>query len=289
MFNRFRKMCGLVLILGVTLSGVSPAVDTPSKAADTAGCTIIFDYNDGSGRTDTVKKAAGEQVLITNSMYIHDGFTFIGWALDPLAIRADYSVGEYFKEEEDTTLYAIWRRIGEGADNYLKYKRSMTVNDQTGTCGKSFTLKYDVEEEGENIVFKSSDTKILSLGANGKGTPKSCGILDMTVTTPEDGLFAETTKTVSITIKPATTTITKLKSPKKAWLACSWKKCAGVTGYQVRIVKGGITSYLKWKKTSFTASATSNKTYKVKVRGYKKVGTKTIYGAWSKEKKVKVK
>ena len=33
----------------------------------------------------------------------------------------------------------------------------------------------------------------------------------------------------------------------------------------------------------------SKKTYYVKVRGYKKVGTKTFYGSWSSVKKIKVK
>ena len=286
-FQRLRKIGGMVVILSVLASGVTPVVPAEEKAVAATEYTITLNMNDGTGKTEKVQKFKDEQLLMSNPAVTHEGFNFQGWAYDPLAARPDFVPGDYYKENASATLYGIWRRSGEGTEYYLKYKRTLKVNDATALCGKSFTLSASVAEGGM-LKYTSSNSKILTLNSSGKGTPKSCGTVKITVTAPEDGLYAETSKTVTVTVKPATPTITKLNSPSKGLVSCSWKKCKGVTGYQICINNAGRLTYLKWKKTSFTAGGKSGATYKVKVRAYKKSGSKTVYGGWSKVKKVSV-
>ena len=71
-------------------------------------------------------------------------------------------------------------------------------------------------------------------------------------------------------------------------------KAAGATGYQVYCKVAGKSA----KKVAVTKAGTAKKvisklangkTATVKVRAYKKIGSKNYYGAWSKAVKVKVK
>lgn len=85
----------------------------------------------------------------------------------------------------------------------------------------------------------------------------------------------------------------KLKSKKKSFNA-KWKKVKGAKGYQIqyavskkKIKKGKRKSV---KKPAITIKKLKRrKTYYVRVRAYKTVGKKKIYGKWSAVKKVKIK
>lgn len=96
---------------------------------------------------------------------------------------------------------------------------------------------------------------------------------------------------------PQQATLKKVISPKKKTLKATWKRDSKATGYQVVIATDK-----KFKKNKKTATIAKNKTvsktfkklkskktYYAKVRAYKKSGSKKVYGAYSKVKKVKVK
>ena len=74
-----------------------------------------------------------------------------------------------------------------------------------------------------------------------------------------------------------------------------WKKLKGVTGYQIaiRIGKKGkfkVVKKIKKNKRKYIKSKVKlGKTYYVKVRAYRKVGKKVVYGKYSKAKKCKFK
>lgn len=102
------------------------------------------------------------------------------------------------------------------------------------------------------------------------------------------------TKNVGFTIKPAKGKISKLKAGKgKITVKVASQKASGITGYQIAYKKSGTK---KWKTVKLSASKTSKvlsklkkkKKYTVKVRGYKKTSSGTIYGSYSKTKTVKV-
>ena len=100
-----------------------------------------------------------------------------------------------------------------------------------------------------------------------------------------EGTISATFQVVPKTVKTPTA-----KAGKKQ-LAIKWVKVSGGVKYQVAIAKkGGKYKTYALSGTSKTVKKlTSKKNYVVKVRAYKKVGSKTYYGNWSKTKTVKVK
>lgn len=105
------------------------------------------------------------------------------------------------------------------------------------------------------------------------------------------------TKTVNFNITPKKATVSKLTSTKKATLKVTWKKDTKATGYQVVIAKNkkftsGKKSAIiaKNKTTSKTfTKLTKGKKYYAKVRAYKTISGKKVYGAYSAVKSKTVK
>lgn len=102
--------------------------------------------------------------------------------------------------------------------------------------------------------------------------------------------------------KPKRPILKKVYSKKKGTLTVTWKRDTKATGYQIAIAtnkkfkknKKTATIIIKPKSQIVVAAKTfkklkSKKTYYAKVRAYKKSGSKKVYGAYSKVKRVKVK
>ena len=97
--------------------------------------------------------------------------------------------------------------------------------------------------------------------------------------------------------KPAKVTLSKLTAGSKK-LTATWKTVSGATGYEVqystskkftkKTTKTVTIKKAKTKKTTIKKLKKSKKYY-VKVRAYKTVSGKNIYGAWSAVKNIKVK
>lgn len=102
------------------------------------------------------------------------------------------------------------------------------------------------------------------------------------------------TKTVTFKIVPKKVSVKSLKASGKKKVTVTLKKAAGrVSGYEIKYAYNSKFSKAKTKRTTKTTytlkSLTSRKTCYVKVRAYKTVSGKNIYGAYSKTIKVKVK
>lgn len=108
------------------------------------------------------------------------------------------------------------------------------------------------------------------------------------------GLYSGT-KTVSYTVKPKGTSITKLTSGKGKFTAKIAKQKTQTTGYEIQYstskkFKGAKKVTLKNSATSKTVKKLKrNKKYYVRVRTYKKSGKTTCYSSWSKTKTIKIK
>ena len=104
------------------------------------------------------------------------------------------------------------------------------------------------------------------------------------------------TKTVYFYITPKNAKINSVTSTSAKSMKIKWTKDTKATGYQIYYATK---SSFKGKKTvnitkSKTTSKTiknlkSGKTYYVKIRSYKKVGSKKVYGAWSNVQSVTIK
>ena len=95
---------------------------------------------------------------------------------------------------------------------------------------------------------------------------------------------------------PKKVTISKLKNSKGKKAVLTWKKDTSVTGYEIYCSTKKSSGYklettiTKNKTTSYTdKKLTKGRTYYYKVRAYKKVNGKKIYGSYSGVKSVTIK
>lgn len=107
---------------------------------------------------------------------------------------------------------------------------------------------------------------------------------------------AKTEKTVITHQKLPKTAITSLRSKKKGQLVIRWKKKQGIGGYEVQCGTQKTFKQAKIKKisgkgkTGITLKKLKRKrTYYVRMRSWKMVQGRCVYGAWSKLQKVKIK
>ena len=160
---------------------------------------------------------------------------------------------------------------------------SYTYNGKTKI--PSVTVK---DSKGKKLKKNTDYTVTYSKGR------KSIG--KYTVTVKFKGKYSGTKK-LTFEIVPAKVTLSKISAGKKQFTA-TWKTVSGVTGYEIQYS----TSKKFTKKTTKTVKIKSAKTkkttikklskgkkYYVRVRAYKIVNKKPVYGAWSSVKSVKVK
>jgi hypothetical protein len=96
-------------------------------------------------------------------------------------------------------------------------------------------------------------------------------------------------------IKPAKVKLSKIVNQKGRMIKITWEKSKGVGGYEIwyandkKLKKGRKIMDVKASSKAITIKKLSkNKTYYVKIRGYKKINKRKVYGAWSKRKSVKI-
>lgn len=97
--------------------------------------------------------------------------------------------------------------------------------------------------------------------------------------------------------KPGKVKITAVTSPGAKRMKIKWKRVSGASGYQIQYAQGKtfrknsqILRVKSGKRTTATVKAKKRKkTYYVRIRAWKKISGKTVYGAWSTKKKIKIK
>jgi len=165
----------------------------------------------------------------------------------------------------------------------------LSVSSKKLTAGGTAYLTAKVSSTNNTKVkWKSSNDKVAKVNSNGKITAKYPGKATITVTTKKDGKKA----TCAITVKPKKPEQVNVRAVSNARAEVSWKKVSGVTGYQIVRATSkngtyksvGATHNLTFKDTKIT----QGKTYYYKVRAYKNVSGKKIYGAYSSVKSVRV-
>ena len=99
-----------------------------------------------------------------------------------------------------------------------------------------------------------------------------------------------------MTVNPAGTKLTSVKSAKAGEMTAKWGKNTKVSGYQFQYAtdssfKSAKTVTVKKAATTGTTvkKLTKGQKYYVRVRTYKKVGGKTYYSSWSASKNVTIK
>ena len=70
--------------------------------------TVSFDPNGGSGAPESIKKYYGLYIEIPETIPTRNGYDFLGWGTYASDTSVDYSAGDQFDINANTTLYAIW-------------------------------------------------------------------------------------------------------------------------------------------------------------------------------------
>lgn len=105
------------------------------------------------------------------------------------------------------------------------------------------------------------------------------------------------TMTSTFIIKPGKASLKKAVNAKGKKIKATWRKESGVTGYEIlyatnkKFTKGKKVIKISKASTSTKtiAKLKKKKTYYVKIRSYKTIDGKKVYGNWSNSKKVKIK
>ena len=165
-----------------------------------------------------------------------------------------------------------WNKVSKASGYYVYRSTDGKKFTKIATVKSASTVKYNdkkATKNGQKYVYK------VVTYYNGNQTVSSA------YSAAKTGYRLSTMKVSSLTNKKG----------KKAYI--KWKKNSKSTGYQIKYVTGK--SKAKTVKASSKAKTKTisklkkGKTYKVRIRSYKKVSNVTYYSAWSKQKSVKIK
>lgn len=258
-------------------------------------------------KADMPKSIQNAAVTLSSSSYLYDQTEKkpeVTVSLDgrQLSQNWDYTVS-YSNNLNAGTAVAVINGIGDYAGTVQKTftiqkaeqsitlpKKSYTVTDGQ----KAFSLKAN-SSVGTKLTYRA-DNSMVKVSESGRVTIQKPGRAVITVTAPESANYKAKSATVKIAVRPRKTVIYKAVSKKTKTAKITWKRDKDVTGYEVQYSKSKRFSGKKTVKITKnrTTSATlkklsSQKTYYVRVRAYEKTSKGTLYGAFSKTLKVKVK
>ena len=177
--------------------------------------------------------------------------------------------------------------------NKLKKQKITKVSSTyKKSVGQSFTLKPKAKGK---ITYKTGNKKVATVNSKGKVTVKGTGKATITVTAKATSTYSKSVKKITVYGVPKKPEMKKLTAGKKKFTV-QWKKDKKADGYQVQYstdkkFKKNVKSVNVSKKSTKATvkKLKKRKTYRVRVRSYKKINGKKYYSGWGKVKSVKVK
>ena len=195
----------------------------------------------------------------------------------------------------------VSKQAALGQDGVATYKCNICGHVKTGSIPKigSITLNktsyaYSGKANKPAITVKDSIGVVLTADNYSVSYSNNKKPGQATVKITFKGKYTGTV-TKTFTITPAKVKLSKATNQKGRKVKITWKKAMGASGYEVQYAKNK--TFKKGKKTvNAKASAktktitklTKKKTYYIRVRAYKSISGKKVYGAWSKAKHLKV-
>lgn len=176
-------------------------------------------------------------------------------------------------------------------NNLKKQKITKVSSAYKKSVGQSFTLKPKAKGK---ITYKTSNKKVATVNSKGKVTVKGTGKATITVTAKATSTYSKCVKKITVYGVPKKPEMKKLTAGKKKFTV-QWKKDKKADGYQVQYstdkkFKKNVKSVNVSKKSTKATvkKLKKGKTYRVRVRSYKKINGKKYYSGWGKVKSVKV-
>lgn len=120
--------------------------------------TLTYDANGGTNAPAKQTWYYGKNIVISNTIPIRVGYTFVGWARNKDSETIDYSPGSTFSgtQTASVTLYAVWKineytitynaNGGSFLDESSEQIETRTYNEPLGT------LRTDLEREGYDLL-----------------------------------------------------------------------------------------------------------------------------------------
>lgn len=177
------------------------------------------------------------------------------------------------------------------ANKLKKQKITKVSSAYKKSVGQSFTLKPKAKGK---ITYKTGNKKVATVNSKGKVTVKGTGKATITVTAKATSTYSKSVKKITVYGVPKKPEMKKLTAGKKKFTV-QWKKDKKADGYQVQYstdkkFKKNVKSVnVSKKNTKATVKKLKKgKTYRVRVRSYKKINGKKYYSGWGKVKSVKV-
>lgn len=276
-------------------------------------CYEIVDTTKGG----TVVNPKGTVYLEANSATGSKFYNLITAKQDFISERSQtwtpsYSVVNVTDDSFEVTTYdAETGKVLDGSSSYKIVKKAedtkkddtkVQAKDQTITAtasykksetSKAFKLNAKTNGNGK-LTYTTSNKSVATVDANGKVTVKAPGVAKITVKVAATTDYKAASKTITVTVTPKKQSISLVNKIKKQ-LTIKWKKNNKVSGYEVVY---SANKKFTGKKTVRKAKTTTSykikglkkgKTYYAKVRSYKTVNGKRIYGAYSTTKKATIK
>ncbi|MCD8149279.1 MAG: BspA family leucine-rich repeat surface protein, partial [Clostridiales bacterium] len=310
MYSEIALSTGLSVISGVSVDSILDicglsAVKTAIKTLSTAyksGNLIEFFANYALNTTDS---SSGMNLLYyvpeTNEMTEVD-------VTDNCTVELEYTSAVYTGKSlcPDVTVKSGSTILTESTDYNVSYSNNINagtatvtvtgIGNYSGTTSKTFTITKasqtvtasagassiyagkttTVTGKGTGtITYSSSDTSIATVSSAGKVTGKKPGTVKITVKAAGNSNYSSATKTVSITVKLASPTVSSVVQFGSN-VTVKWGKVTGAGGYYVYRSTSSGSGYSKvatitngstvsWKDT---ASKANGKTYYYKVYAY---------------------
>lgn len=212
-----------------------------------------------------------------------DSFEVTTYDADTGKVLEGSSSYKIVKKAEDTKVQAKDQKITATAS----YNKSET--------SKAFKLNAKTNGNGK-LTYTTSNKAVATVDASGKVTVKGPGKATITVKAAQTATYKAASKKVTITVAPKKQSVSIVNKIKKQ-LTMKWSQNKKASGYEVvystskNFTKSKSKTVRKAKTTtSYTVKGLKKgKTYYAKVRSYKTVDGKRIYGTFSSAKKATVK
>lgn len=130
---------------------------------------ITYNANGGSSQPSPQSKTHGKKLVLSSSTPKRTGYTFKGWAIRSNSNVVKYEPGDYYTDDNDINLYAVWK-IKTYTVSYNANKGTGAPTKQKKTYGVTLTLQTE-KPTRDGYTFKGwakkskSDTVSYKAGA----------------------------------------------------------------------------------------------------------------------------
>lgn len=189
---------------------------------------------------------------------------------------------------------------GTITQNYeiVKANQKIELSDQTKRIDyKTVTLKAKITQGNKTgkFSYKSDNPEVASVTSWGKVTFHHEGSAKIIATTKGTANYNSASKTITVTVVPAPTVVTKLQSQRKGWLNIQYRANRDADGYQIQYGTSEDMSNAKYAAVENSAirsytrkDAIPGATYYARVRTFKYYNGKRYYSNWSGTKHIQV-